>query len=81
MAPLRTLASAFLARRNRRRSINQLQGLDDRTLQDIGIARAEIGAVVDGLIAGTSTPARGATPATKTADGGRHEACERALAA
>ena len=41
--------------RLRRRSIQELDRLSDRTLADIGLHRGEIVSVVDGLIAGGTT--------------------------
>ena len=34
----------------RRRTIHELAGLDDRMLRDIGLARGEVRAVVDGMM-------------------------------
>jgi len=39
-------AQAFAAERRRRRDIHELQRLDDRTLQDIGVRRGEIESAV-----------------------------------
>jgi uncharacterized protein YjiS (DUF1127 family) len=39
-------AQAFAAERRRRRAIRELQQLDDRTLQDIGVRRNEIESAV-----------------------------------
>lgn len=57
---------AALAHWQRRRMIAALSALDDRTLRDIGIPRADIERVVDGaeLVDRPALPARRAAPPT-----------------
>jgi uncharacterized protein YjiS (DUF1127 family) len=43
-----TLASAFKAQRERRAAFHELNNLNDRELADLGIARADIRAVLSG---------------------------------
>ena len=51
---LQRMMEALRVRRRRSRAIRELQMLADWQLQDIGIMRADIAAVVDRLIAGES---------------------------
>jgi uncharacterized protein YjiS (DUF1127 family) len=43
--------NALAARRQRRRAMDDLMALDDRSLADIGIHRSQIPAIVEGLAA------------------------------
>jgi uncharacterized protein YjiS (DUF1127 family) len=54
--------AALRLRRRRRAAIADLESLCDHLLDDIGVSRAEIPRVVDGLIAGHSRPVAPATP-------------------
>jgi uncharacterized protein YjiS (DUF1127 family) len=70
------LARRFLAWRQRRKAVRELQGLDYRTLRDMGIARSEIEYLVAGGDPERRVPRRAATkraPCTAPDAARRHD--------
>lgn len=61
--PVRRSMRAFVRARRRRATIRALKALDDRTLQDIGIARGDIYAIAEDLAARCATSRVERTPA------------------
>ena len=70
-AAARSATDAVRRWRRRRDALSTLMALDDRTLKDIGLSRAEVPRVVDDLLrspARDRTPVRAETEAVETAE-------------
>lgn len=74
------VAAAHARRRLRRETVRDLQGLSDRTLQDIGIPRSAIWSVADDLVSAVTGPAESDSKQPQRARPERHQAVTHAVA-